>query len=188
MRDEYTDNYELLQIMEQTYACLISVSNKLQMAGDQFCGELTSRQFMTLLAVLHLHEDDSTMINIASKLGTTKQNTARLIKSLERKKYITVRPSEKDKRAVNVGLTKLGTDAILKYGGSAKVDFIADIFKDFNKDEAELLRKLLVKLYQFDGESLDGFEENIQIPHTDIEEEHKAAVDRFITKRNATTI
>jgi hypothetical protein len=113
-----------------------------------------------------------------------KQNTARLIKSLERKKYISVQPSEKDKRAVNVRLTNLGTDAILKYGSSAKVDFIAAIFKDFNKDEVETLWKLLIKMYRFDGEAIDGFEENIQIPRTDIEEEHQLAVERFMKKRN----
>ena len=142
--------------------------------------------FMTLLAVLHLPEDEATVISIANKLGSTKQNTARLIKSLERKKYISVQPSEKDKRAVNVRLTNLGTDAILKYGSSAKVDFMAAIFKDFNKDEVETLWKLLIKLYRFDGEAIDGFEENIQIPRTDIEEEHQLAVERFMKKRNGT--
>lgn len=186
MNKEYSEYYYLLHIMDQTYASLISVSNKLQMTGDQICGDLTSRQFMTLLAVLHLTEDEATMINIANKLGSTKQNTARLIKSLERKKYISVGPSEKDKRAVNVRLTHLGTDAILKYGSTAKVDFMAAIFKDFDKDEVETLWRLLIKLYRFDGGDMDGFEENIQIPHTDIEEEHQIAVERFIKKRNET--
>lgn len=184
MNNEYSKNYALFYIMEQTYASLISVSNKLQMTGDQFCGELTSRQFMTLIAVLHLPEDEATMINIANKLGSTKQNTARVIKSLERKKYLSVKPSEKDKRAVNVRLTQLGTDAILEYGNSAKVDFIADIFKDFDKGEVEMLWKLLLKLYRFDGETMNGFEENIQIPNVDIEEERKNVVERFIKKRN----
>jgi DNA-binding MarR family transcriptional regulator len=185
---EYSEYYNLLHIMDQTYASLISVSNKLQAMGDQICGDLTSRQFMTLLAVLHLPEEEATMINIANKLGSTKQNTARVIKSLERKKYISVQPSEKDKRAVNVRLTNLGTDAILKYGSSAKVDFMATVFKDFDKDEVEALWKLLIKLYRFDGEVMDGFEENIQIPQTDIEGEHQLAVERFIKKRNGTLL
>lgn len=40
---------------------------------------------MTVLAMLHLPEEETTIVNIANKLGDTKQNVTQLIKSLEKK-------------------------------------------------------------------------------------------------------
>lgn len=163
------DFNELQFIMDQTYASLMAVSNKLQTAGDSYSDDLTSKQFMTLLAILHIPEGDATIINIAGKLGTTKQNAARIIKSLEKKKYITVVPSEKDKRAVNVMLTEAGIRSVSKNAGDVKKNFMTDIFKDFRKEELETLWQLLKKLYSYDGVPMDGFEERMKIPNISAE-------------------
>lgn len=40
---------------------------------------------MTVLAMLHLPEEETTIVNIAYKLGATMQNVTQLIKSLEKK-------------------------------------------------------------------------------------------------------
>lgn len=40
---------------------------------------------MTVLAMLHLPEKETTIVNIAYKLGATMQNVTQLIKSLEKK-------------------------------------------------------------------------------------------------------
>ncbi|PRX31749.1 DNA-binding MarR family transcriptional regulator [Orenia metallireducens] len=181
---EYNGEYYLLHIMQQSYSSLISVSNKLQITGNQYCEKLTSRQYMAMLAVLHLPEDETTIVNIAKKLGTTKQNIAQIIKSLEKKDFIYVKTSEKDKRAVNVCLTDSGIDIMVKSGASISVDFMADIFKGFNKEEIETLWKLLKKLYRFDGVEMDGFEENVTIPDID-EKEVRSALERFSNRRNA---
>ncbi|QAA35278.1 MarR family transcriptional regulator [Clostridium manihotivorum] len=150
--------------MDQTYASLMAVSNKLQTAGDSYCGDLTSKQLLTLLAILHLPKGDTTIINIAGKLGTTKQNATRIIKSLEKKKYISIVSSEKDKRAVNVVLTEAGINSLSKNAMDAKKNFMADIFKGFSKEELGTLWQLLKKLYSYDGVPMDGFEERIKIP------------------------
>ena len=159
------DFNELKFIMDQTYASLMAVSNKLQTAGDNYSGDITSKQLLTLLAILHIPEGDATIINIAGKLGTTKQNATRIIKSLEKKKYISVMPSEKDKRAVNVMLTEAGIRSLSKNAGDIKKNFMTDIFNDFNKEELETLWQLLKKLYSYDGVPMDGFEERIKIPN-----------------------
>lgn len=100
---------------------------------------------MTVLAILHLPEDETTIVNIANKLGATKQNITQLINSLKKKGFITIIPSPKDKRAVNVHLTELGIQTLVSCGGSVTIDFMADIFKDFKQEELEILWKLLVK-------------------------------------------
>lgn len=181
---DYSKEIYLLHIMQQAYSSLVSVSNKLQITGDQYCEPLTSRQYMTMLAVLHLHKDETTLINIAKKLGTTKQNITQLVKSLEKKDFVSIIPSKKDNRSVNVCVSDLGMDAMIKCGKNGTIDFMADIFKDFTKEEIETLWRLLVKLYRFDGVEMDGFEENVQIPNVDIENDLIIALEKFSNRRN----
>lgn len=137
-----------------------------------------------MLAVLHLHKDETTLINIAKKLGTTKQNITQLVKSLEKKDFVSIIPSKKDKRSVNVCVTDLGMDAMSKCGKNGTIDFMADIFKDFTKEEIETLWRLLVKLYRFDGVEMDGFEESVKIPNMDIENDLIIALEKFSNRRS----
>ncbi|MBV4418921.1 MarR family transcriptional regulator [Clostridium tyrobutyricum] len=170
--------------MEQAFSSLISVSNKLQITGDQYCKPLTSRQYMAMLAVLHLPKDETTFINIAKKLGTTKQNITQLIKNLEKKNFVYIIPSKKDRRSVNVRVTDLGMNIMIKCGRDGSINFMADIFKDFTKEEVETLWKLLIKLYCFDGVKMDGFEEKVEIQNIDKDKEIRVGIEKFLKRRS----
>ena len=73
------DNYREAFLIEQIYATLFSLTNKLQVQGDKYFDKLTSRQLMAIVAIAHLKEDETTLNNIARKLGNTKQSTKQLI-------------------------------------------------------------------------------------------------------------
>ncbi|MGK5507495.1 MarR family winged helix-turn-helix transcriptional regulator [Brevibacillus formosus] len=174
-----------LNIMQQTYATLFSVTNKLQMHGDQYLGQLTSRQYMILIAIAHLPEDETTLTNIATKLGTSKQSANKLIINLENKGYITTIPSKRDKRSINVKITETGKLVMLECGEKA-VTLMADIFNDFSTKEVETLWSLLNKLYSFDGDELNGFEEDVNYKFDEMEgyeEAQMRALDRYILRR-----
>jgi len=147
-----------LFLMQQVYGTLFSLINKLQITGDKYLNTLTSRQFMTIVAILHLHGEEATMNNIARKLGTSRQNANRMISGLEKAGYVNIVPSTTDKRASNVSLTKKGEEVTINASTKA-VEFMADIFKEFQTSELENLWSLLKKLYTFDGVQHDGFEE-----------------------------
>lgn len=147
-----------LYLKQQAYATLFSVTNKLQAQGDSYFNGLTSRQFMTLLAIVHIQKGEATLNNIARKLGTTKQSLKQIIIVLERKKFTLAVPSSTDKRAVNVQLTDIGSEALQQYYHMGN-NFLDDLFHDFSDEETEMLWFLLKKLYRFDGEEQDGFEE-----------------------------
>jgi DNA-binding MarR family transcriptional regulator len=156
---DFTKELREIFLMEQLYATLFSAANKLQIRGDQYFKDLTSRQFMTMMAILHLPEDETTLNNIAKKLGTSKQNVNKLVASIAKKGYITVMPSVQDKRAVNVKITDAGKQVILDCNEKG-LGFLADVFNRFSTEEMENLWSLLKKLYRFDGEEQDGFEKN----------------------------
>ncbi|MBB2483325.1 MarR family transcriptional regulator [Bacillus sp. APMAM] len=151
-----------LHFMQQSYASLFSVINKVQTRGDEYLKILTSRQHMALIAIAHLPIESTTLINIAKKLGTTKQTANKLISSLVKKGFVQSVPSKHDKRSINIEITPEGKKALIECS-ERSVYFLADMFHDFTTDEIETFWRLLQKLYRFDGEEQDGFEEKANL-------------------------
>lgn len=177
------DNRDIF-LAEQIYATLFSLANKVQIQADKCCESLTSRQYMAMIAIIHLPEDETTLNNIASKLGTTKQSVKQLITILDGKGYVLTAPSKKDKRAVNVKITEPGKKAMLECGEKS-IYFMADLFNEFSDEEMEILWMMLKKLYRFDGEKQDGFEEAVHFKLGDDEEEIGIrALGEFRRRRN----
>lgn len=149
-----------LFLMQQAIGTLFSVTNKLQAVGDQYLKDMTVRQVMLMVAIIHLPEDQTTLNNIARKLGTTKQSVKHLVEVMEKKGYVTMVPSEKDKRAVNIQITQKGREVFLGCSKSS-LEYFLDVFHEFSAKELQFLWDLLKKLYRFDGKKQDGFEENV---------------------------
>lgn len=162
------DIYRELFLMQQTYATLFSLSSKIQVKGDKSLELLTSRQYMAMLAIAHLPEDETTLNNIARKLGTTKQSAKQLITIIEKKGYVNVVASQKDKRAINIKITKTGEQALLVVSEKG-IYLLEELFQKFSTEELETLWHLLKKLYHFDGEEQDGFEE---VGNLSMDEDH----------------
>ena len=139
----------------QTLAVLFSVTNKLQVQGDKYLQDLTIRQMLAIPAIIHAPDGKATINFIAKKLGTTKQNARQIVNALAKKNYVSVEPSQSDKRAVNVTITQ-GSEEILKACSERTDEFLADIFNDFTTEELEALWTLLNKLYRFDGIEQDN--------------------------------
>ena len=82
-----------------------------------------------------------------------------MVTGIEKLGYVTIVPSSKDRRAANVLLTEAGKQKVIECSQYA-VDFMADLFRNFNTQELETLWNLLRRLYEFDGNHQDGFEED----------------------------
>ncbi len=151
-----------LHFMQQSYATLFSVTNKVQTKGDENLDILTSRQHMTLIAIAHMPTENTSLMNIAKKLDTTKQTANKLLTSLIKKEYVQSIPSKTDKRSINVLLTSEGKRALIACSEKATL-FLEKLFHEFTTDEIETFWSLMQKLYRFDGEEQDGFEEKANL-------------------------
>lgn len=151
------DSKNRLFLISQAYATLFSVTNKLQAIGDETMKELTSRQVMALIAIVHIPEGEVTLNAIASKLGATKQSTAQIINNLKKKGYLKSEKSKTDARSVNIVITESGKK-VFEEANEQGWEFLQTSFQAFSIDELDQLWGLLKKLYQFDGEQQDGFE------------------------------
>lgn len=136
---------------------LFSVTNKLQMQGDRYLEDITIRQMLAIPAIIHAPRGQATINHIARQLGTTKQSAKQIVDAMEKKKYLSVEPSDQDKRAVNVTITDEGKTAFGICSGRTD-EFLADIFAEFTTAELETLCALLQKLYCFDGVQKEGFD------------------------------
>lgn len=142
----------------QTLAILFSVTNKLQVQGDKYLGDLTLRQMLAIPAIVHAPSGGATLNHIARQLGTTKQNARQIVDALARRNYVTVQPSESDRRAVSVTTTP-GREDAFRACSQRTDEFLVDIFREFTTDELETLWTLLNKLYRFDGAELSDSHE-----------------------------
>lgn len=152
---EYTREMFLWQ---QTYATLFSVSNKMQVCGDKELGKMTSRQVMALTAAIHLPKGGASLNSIAKKMGTTKQNVKQLVSAMEKKGYVSVVPSKTDKRAYSIEMTDEGQKVFVDCYMRG-MSFFERLFHEFSVEELDAFWRMLKKLYRFDGEEQDGFEE-----------------------------
>jgi DNA-binding MarR family transcriptional regulator len=150
---------------QQVLTALFSVTNKLQMQGDKFLRDLTIRQILAIPAIVHAPDGKATINHIARQLGTTKQSAKQIVDAMEKKNYLSVAPSEQDRRAVNVTITLEGKQAF-RVCSERTDEFLADIFHDFTTEDLEMLCTLLRKLYCFDGTEQDRFKEHMDFnPH-----------------------
>lgn len=149
-----------LHFMQQIYASLFSVTNKIQAFSDERLGDLSSRQHMALIAIAHLSPEEATPKNVAAMLGTSKQNVNTLLNSLQKKGCIETISNEKDKRSINIRITQTGMRQ-MQEGAEISIYSLAEIFRDLTISELQTLWLLLRKVSQFDGAPYMGFEEDM---------------------------
>lgn len=184
---EEMDNYREAYLIQQIYTTIFSLTNKMQVHEAKYFDKMSSRQLMAIIAIYHLPEGKATLNNIAKKLGTTKQSVKQIITILENKGYVITMPSKSDKRAVNVSVTEAGREATME-SGKESIYFFGELSKSLTKEEMEILWMLLKKMYRFDGEEMDGFEEdanvNAGIEGEELERENEKLLKEFGRIRN----
>ncbi|MFT3984725.1 MAG: MarR family transcriptional regulator [Lachnospiraceae bacterium] len=159
------ENTKELFLLQQTYATLFSVANKLQVKSDKALELLTNRQLMTMIAIIHLPKGEASLNRIARKMGTTKQNTKQLVDALKKKGFVKVVLSETDKRAYSIEINEERQNDFVECFLRGN-QFLEEIFKGFTKAELEVMWNMLKRLHCFDGEVQDGFEEAVDFGMT----------------------
>ncbi|WP_297421751.1 MarR family transcriptional regulator [Clostridium sp.] len=160
--DNYKNELEILDDMHQAYSLLFIALNKIQAEADSGLEDLTLRQLMLLIAVAHLDPQEATIVNIASTLGTSKQNVNRLVNHMVKSGYISSKPSQTDKRNVNISITDKGLSVMQKNTINSNKYFL-NLFKNFTRTELKSFRKSLEKLSGYDYTTERHFEKKVKI-------------------------
>ena len=147
---EYLVDSMEISMRQQIYSILMALARKLDKYVNDSISGLTASQFMAVLAIQQSTNEEITMISVARKLGTTKQNITQLIPVLEKKGYVTRSENPNNKRVVNLAVTDSGLNAMMSYAG-ASAALMSDVFDGFTEREIETLLHLLRKLHSYDG-------------------------------------
>ncbi|MCL2121219.1 MAG: MarR family transcriptional regulator [Clostridiales bacterium] len=156
----YLDEKKELSLMQQICSTLLSFAKKMEKQDGRKTPALSLRQFLILLTIQHTPPGEASMVGIARKLGTTKQNINQMIPVLEKKGFLARSSSERTRKGVTLQVTDSGMNALKEYAETGTA-LMAAIFNSFSVEEMETLLHLLQKLHRYDGEDYAGFENDI---------------------------
>ncbi len=125
---------------------LFIAGNKLQTLFDNHIPEISLKQFL-LLSVVRQSEGPLTFTELGNLLGCSRQNIKKLAALLEKKGFITIRQSPRDRRALCICPTKK-VDAYFQNEFSKYQEELQYLFEVYTEDEIAALYKLLTKLYE----------------------------------------
>lgn len=133
-----------MEYIKFIFATVFIVANKLQVIGDQYLGEITSKQWLLLLMVGQFEDQPPTLGQVAALLGVSHQNTKQLALKLEKKDLLLIEKDPQDNRALRLKLTKKSYEFFQKNTDRDQV-FLLELFEAFDEEEIRLFAKSIYK-------------------------------------------
>ncbi|MEG0857509.1 MAG: MarR family transcriptional regulator [Terrisporobacter sp.] len=138
------------ELQRYIFGEIFLISNRLQTIGDEFLGEVTTKQWFFLVVIAEFFKEEAPSISeIAARMGTSRQNVKQIALKLEKKGFVIISKDEKDSRILRVTITE---KSMVYWQNRYEKDdeFMQHIFR--NMDEKELFQMF---------NSLDKFLNNI---------------------------
>lgn len=136
----------LLEQKAYIFATIFTLSNRLQALGDDFDKNITTKQWLFILAVSRFKEPP-TISEVASFIGYSRQNAKRIAADLDRAGFVILQKDQNDARALRV---KLDPKCIeyFKKRDKREIEFLEEIFTGFDAQLTDGMYKGIVKLEQ----------------------------------------
>ncbi|EJP6471221.1 MarR family transcriptional regulator [Clostridium sporogenes] len=142
------DNTKEIDNIDKRYhifGMLFLLSNKLETLGNNFLGELTTKQWFFMLILMNFFKEPPTLSELAGEMGTSHQNTKQIAIKLEEKGFLVVKKDTKDKRVLRL----TPTSKIEKYAKLREDKdhyFIEKFFNILTKEEVKNIYESFTKL------------------------------------------
>ncbi len=137
------------------FGSILLLANKLQVLGDSFLPDITLKQWFLLLMISKLSDKQNNINSIAKAMGSSRQNTKKMIDLLESKGYVSANQSVQDLRNLNVLLTDKTREYFIKYESLGN-KLLNELFIDFTDTDLDtafgFLQKLLKNADSFSPE------------------------------------
>jgi len=146
---------------EYIFGSILLLSNKIQAWGDSILSSLTLKQWFLLLLISKMENKNPTINEITEFTGTSRQNIKKMLEHLDEKKYLKIKKSKTDARALNVSLSKKTYDYFVdneKKGAEALISLFSEITEEELNVTCKTLEKLLVFFGIYSGTVLKAAE------------------------------
>jgi len=135
---------------EYVFGSILLLSNKIQVWGDNIISDLTLKQWFLLILISKMENKNPTLNEISEFTGTSRQNVKKMLEHLDEKKYLKIKKSKTDARALNVSLLKKTYD----YFDDNEIkgaEAVNSLFSEITNEELSITCKTLEKLLLFFG-------------------------------------
>ena len=133
---------------EYIFGYILLLSNKIQVWGDNIIPDLTIKQWFLLMIISKMQKKNPSLNEISEITGTSRQNTRKMLEHLAEKKYLKIKRSKTDARALNVSISKKTYKYFVdneKKGAEA----ITSLFSGITDEEIIVTCKTMEKLLVF---------------------------------------
>ena len=142
------DNRKEIDNIDKRYhifGMLFLLSNKLETLGNNFLGELTTKQWFFMLILMNFFKEPPTLSELALEMGTSHQNTKQIAIKLEKKGFLVVNKDIKDKRVLRLTPTNKIREYV-KLREDKHHFFIEKFFNVLTKEEVKSIYESFTKL------------------------------------------
>jgi DNA-binding MarR family transcriptional regulator len=126
------------------FGTIFTLSNRLQVLGDEFDRNITIKQWLFLTGISKF-EEPPTISEVASFIGYSRQNAKRIAAALEDGGYVRIVKDKFDARALRIELTPKCTGYFEKRN-EREIEFIETLFNGFDAESTRCLCEGLRRL------------------------------------------
>lgn len=139
------DKTENRNMQAYIYGGIFALSNKLQLIGDKFDPNISTKQWF-LIAVIASFKDESPTISMtAERIGNSRQNVKKMAGILEKKGFLTIIKDNVDGRIQRLELTEYCMDYFNKRQEKEE-KYMDSLFTDFDEEKLTGLFKGMKQL------------------------------------------
>jgi DNA-binding MarR family transcriptional regulator len=121
---------ELLQKKAYIFGTIFTLSNKLQVLGDKFDKNITTKQWLFIVGVSTFKKPPM-LSELANFIGYSRQNAKRIAATLQESGYVVISKDESDARTLRIELTPKCREYFEKRN-KREIDFLEKIFAGFD--------------------------------------------------------
>lgn len=120
------------------YGAVFSLANRLQSMGDRRDEAVTTKQWFAMANIAMMNDFDLNIKQLAHILGTSSQNTKKLMNLLEKKDYVMLQKDKADSRNIRIALTDSGKNYCAdRYQREA--DYLEKLFQGLEEPQIQSL-------------------------------------------------
>lgn len=130
------DKTENKNMQAYIYGGIFTLSNKLQLLGDKFDSNISTKQWFLIAVIASFKDEAPTISMTAERAGSSRQNIKKMALILEMRGFLTITRDKVDGRIQRLELTKYCID-YFKQRSEREEKYLESLFADF--DEASLI-------------------------------------------------
>ena len=128
------------------FGTIFTLSNRLQVIGDEFDKNITTKQWLFILGVSRF-EEPPTISEVANFIGYSRQNAKRIATALQKTGYVKISKDKNDARALRIERTARCIE-YFENRDEREIEFLEKIFTGFDAELTQNVYKGLIRLEQ----------------------------------------